>query len=63
MFTLKFVNSPDAELLFVAHSVRRAGDSLFYTDEHEVEIEMTELDEKTVYVMNSNGATVSTYRF
>jgi hypothetical protein len=62
MYTLKFVNAPGQELLFAAWSVRRDGDRLYYTNEHEVEIEMVELAGKTVYVMNQQGATVSIYR-
>jgi hypothetical protein len=62
MLTLKFVSSPSAELLFEAGSVRRDGDAVYYTNEHEVEIEMTDLAGKTVYVMNEKGATVATYR-
>lgn len=62
MLTLKFVSSPAAELLFEAASVRRDGDKIYYTNEHEVEIEMVELAGKTAYVMNENGATVATYR-
>ena len=62
MLTLKFVTDPATELLFEAVSVRRAGDDVFYTNEHEVEIGMTEMLGKTVYVMNEKGATVATYR-
>jgi hypothetical protein len=62
MFTLKFVSAPGVELLFAAGSVRRDGDRLCYVNEHEVEIEMTDLAGKTVYVMNQSGATVSIYR-
>ncbi len=62
MFTLKFVEG-DKELLFTANSVRRESDELFYTDGHENEISMLHLAGKTVFVMNENGSTVSTYRF
>jgi hypothetical protein len=68
MFTLKFIGNDketghQQELMFTARSVRRDGSDFFYTDEHENEIEMLELDGRTVYVMNENGATVSTHRF
>lgn len=63
MFTLKFVKSPSEELLFAASSVRRDGERLLYTNEHEVEVEMCNLAGRTVYVMNQGGATVSTHRF
>jgi hypothetical protein len=62
MLTLKFMENPSKELLFEAASVRRDNDRVFYTNEHEVEIEMTGLDGTTVYVMNPTGATVATYR-
>jgi len=62
MLTLKFVSSPAHEVLFEAASVRRDNDSVYYTNEHEVEIEMVDLADKTVYVMNEKGATVATYR-
>jgi hypothetical protein len=62
MLTLKFVNAPGQELLFEAASVRRDGDDIIYTNEHEVEVHMTNLPGKTVYVMNERGATVATYR-
>lgn len=62
MLTLKFVSAPDAELIFEAHSVRRDGSRLRYTNEHEVEIEMAALAGKAVYVMNEKGATVAVYR-
>lgn len=62
MLTLKFVSDSGSELIFEAASVRREGDDVYYTDEHEVEVEMTELEGKTAYVMNEKGATVATYR-
>jgi hypothetical protein len=64
MLTLKFVGqNPGEELVFEAASVRRKGDEVIYTNEHDVEIHMTELNGRSVYVMNGSGATVSTYRF
>jgi hypothetical protein len=63
MLTLKFVGAPNEELLFEAPMVRRDGNKILYTNEHEVEIEMVDLEGRTVFVMNENGATVATYRF
>lgn len=63
MFTVKVISGPNAEWMVPTQRVRRTNDTVFYENEHGVEIGICPLDGCDVYVMNGDGATVAKYAF
>lgn len=63
MLTVKVISAPGAELIVPTRQVRSTGQTIYYENEHRVEIGIEPLDGCDVYVMNDAGATVAKYSF